>query len=60
MMTGPRGRFFFYVFGIPGDVSVEARNAPVEKWCTCKRTGAVSLVVGERADAAMQKRRYII
>jgi hypothetical protein len=39
--------FFFCLFGIPGAVSVEARNAPVETSCTCKRTGAVSLVVGE-------------
>jgi hypothetical protein len=48
MMTGRRGRFFF--FGISGAASVEACNAPVERWCTCKRTGAVSLVVGELAQ----------
>jgi hypothetical protein len=47
MTVGRMGRCFFYLFGIPAAVSVEARNVPVELWCTCKRTGAVSVAVGE-------------
>jgi hypothetical protein len=37
-------------FGISGSVSVEACDAQAEVRCTYKRTGAVSLAVGELAQ----------